>query len=226
MLNFYDLIKIFGYENPEAITAAKEDFINDFQKNFKSLSLTEKEREKNLTSFYNYKDTMIDKENNFIVATPTMIISPTLATFNAIQDKIKLEGKKQVDIYKHCKAFFEGKRKPVDSYIHDSIAIAKSLGFRACSKDFYLDIDGNYYNFDLVYTAFNSIGDPDKKHYSVKYELCYPEWDEKHPALMISCKNGIAFILPMLYPAKYECSFSTLAKKEKALETALNYKIA
>lgn len=226
MLNFYDLIKIFGFENLEAITAAKEDFINDFQKNFKALSLTEKEREKNLISFYNSKETMLDKTNNFIVATSTMIVSPTSPTFRAIQDKIKLEGKKQVDIYKHCKAFFEGKRKPVDSYIHDSIAIAKSLGFRAGSKDFYLDIDGNYYNFDLIYTAFNVIGDPDKTHYSVRYELCFPKWDEKHTALMISCKNGIAFILPMRYPSKYEVSFSTLAKKEKALEEAASYKIA
>ena len=83
MLNFYDLIKIFGLENPEAITAAKEDFTNDFQKNFKALSLTEKEREKNLISFYNSKETILDKANNFIVATSTMIVSPTSPTFKA-----------------------------------------------------------------------------------------------------------------------------------------------
>jgi hypothetical protein len=222
MKNFYDLFKLLEKENPEVLKVLLDDFMEDWRSNLKNIHLGKAERKKNLENFVSANNSDV---NNFkgLYASPYYILYT--------EEKTSAQAAKKVDLQKPLKEFFGSEKVPVDMMdynFYDSLSRAKCLGYKLGSTDYYLNIDGFYYNFSLIHEIFNIIGHTPKNNTygeGITYNLVFPERDKKHPLLMIITQFGTAFLLPTTIPAKYEISWKTFKEIDSKIDN-LYWKIA
>jgi len=189
MLNYYELLNVIGIENIDAVSAIREAFNADFRKAYKSIQINKTTRKNAILAYSKHDNFLQDNEMQGLYCDGVSILNTT--------DHI-ITTTKTADIKKFVSESLPN-RKPVDLHIKESIAVARAMGWTPGAtnkeKPYYIEIDGNYYNFTLVYNLFTCIADNTEKYYQVRTELC----TDKRPGqnmLFLSSKYGCAFILP------------------------------
>ena len=104
---------------------------------------------------------------------------------------------RKIKISEQFTNFFKN-QKPVDLYLKESVAVARSIGWKAGADGYILNVDGNIYNWNLVYNVFSCIADPDTTKLS---EQCYLTPFNNSNGLIIRTNYGIGFVLP-IYASK------------------------
>lgn len=182
MKNYYELINMFGFDNISAIQDLTEDFKEDFSANFHGLQFNKTTREKACKKYTS--DAMQDKALPEVFSDGHSIIS--IPGFTADKAKKFNIGEQLINFFKN--------QKPVDLYIKESVAVARSIGWKSGTSGYFLNVDGNIFNFDLVYKVFSCIADPDTSKLS---EYCYLVPFCKAYGLLIRTQYGIGVILPI-----------------------------
>lgn len=190
MLNYYELLKVVGLENMDAVTAIRESFNADFRREYSKIQINKTTRKNAIIAYSKHDNFMQDNEMQGLYCDGVSILNTTGEPI--------ITTTKRADIKKFVSESLPN-RKPVDLHIKETIAIARAMGWTPGAtnkeKPYYIEIDDNYYNFTLVYNLFTCIADNSNKYYPVKVELC----TDKEPGrnmLFLSSKYGCAFILP------------------------------
>ena len=94
--------------------------------------------------------------------------------------------------------FLKGARCPVDfrDTIDYAIATAKCNGWRLGDTNFYIKINGAYYNLSLVARVYNCIADPKNNINGVRIEQDINENKPHYAKLLLSSKYGLGLVLP------------------------------
>ena len=217
MFNFYDIVTLFGLENIEAIEKAKENFLEDFRTAYNNISLSEKEREKNLDFFVSANHSDMNNE-------PGLYANSTFLVF--VKKPANVKAKSTADLTGILKRnVFDRPKMPLDNLdfdFYDCIANARALGYKQGSKDYYINANGHYYYFDLLFQIWQLIG-TGKKSDHITFDI---QINEKYPMLWMTTKNGVGFLLPSTMPGKYEVSNRTFLNLCKSIENRKLEKIA
>lgn len=190
MLNYYELIKLIGVENVDAVEVIRESFRNDWISTFSSIQINKTTRKNAVKAYSGRENFMMDENTKGLYCDGVSILYTS--------EDAAYTTSKTTDISKFMKEFLQNK-KPTEVHMKESYAIAKNLGWSAGSvnkdKPYYIEIEGNFFNFSLVWSLFSCIADNSNKYNPVTVEI----QTNKKPgnnALIMSSKYGIAVVLP------------------------------
>ena len=155
MLNYYELMNLVNTD--EAIRIIREDFQDELAKNFQRRP-NKTTRRQAINAYGNNKELRADKEHSYLFGTGCSIFYS-----NTVNYTDEETGKKTADYAKVLSDLMK-EMKPQDEYIDGCIAIARSLGWSpaGCDKKYYIEVEGNTYNMNLVYQLYSMIADPKK----------------------------------------------------------------
>lgn len=190
MKNYYELINLFGFDNISAIQELTEDFKDDFAENFHALSFNKSTRRAAVEKYA--KNAMQDEKLPEILSDSISVIAIPSYSANI---------SRKTQISEQFTNFFKN-QKPVDLYLKESVAVARSIGWKPGADGYILNVDGNIYNWNLVYNVFSCIADPDITKLS---EQCYLTPFNNSNGLIIRTNFGIGFVLPINASKCNEC---------------------
>ena len=219
MLNYYELIKLIGVnaDNISTIQVLQESFNEDFRTAFDKISINKTTRNNAIKSYAGLSGLMADKEHSYLYGTGATIFYSTSVNFPAVWD----DEKKQADFATPFLSLLKN-QKPQDEYIKESGAVARALGWTPTgAKKYYIEIDGNTFDFSLVWSMFSMIADNNNKRGGCDVYTC--DMDGRHKALLLKSKYGTAVILPFCNtkaPA-FNVSFLNYIEHEKNIEKSM-----
>ena len=213
MLNYYELLNLINTDEMTSnekniVSAIRDDFRNDFAdncKNIKSTAYTVKQGIDAFIKHCKFKDETIKG----LYCTDCQILSVTAACND--------DGVKTNNLSNLVKPFLDSNKTPCDLYLKESLAVAKSLGYKYGDKDYMVEVDGNFYAMDRLYEVFRCLGS------DCEYgELLTSDYYKKgRQPLMIKGKNSFAIVLPVIRTAidkKYDCTFNHYIDNERDLD--------
>lgn len=223
MKNYYELIKMLKNQvDINVLQTLKEDFNNDFCEELGKIQINNTTRKNAIKSYLNKENILQDnKYSNQLVFSDgysilNIVSNPKTAEIFSADKKTD----KMADIIIKS---FQG-MKPCEKYIKDSIAVARMLGWKPGTTDtknpFIIEIEGNIYNFSLVYSLFSCIADNNNAFGGVDCFLCNMENNSKK-SLLIRSKYGVALILPTVFDNFNPCKnvdFNAYIDHERNLE--------
>lgn len=214
MLNYYELLDLINTDEMtdneyNLLTALRESFNNDFADNLKTIKTTPSSVKQGVTAFMKICK-FKDAKNPGLYVTDCQILSLSAACKDD-------NGIKENNLSNIVNGFITAEKKPCDIYLKESIAVAKSLGYKYGDKNYMVEVDGNFYAMDRLYEVFRCLGS------DCEYgELLTSDYYKKgRQPLMIKGKNSFAIVLPVIRTAidkKYDCTFKHYIENEKSLD--------
>jgi hypothetical protein len=184
MKNFYQLINLFGFSNISAIQELTEDIKNDFADAYHAIQINKTTRSNAFKKYVSRPNVMKDRAISDVYSDGHTIVS----TKENVAD---IERTAQIaDII--TGAFSTA--QPVDLYLRESAAVARIMGWKPGNTDYYLNVDGTIFCWDLVYSVYSCIADSDKTRLT---EYCSLTKFSGRNALIMRGKHGIGLVLPL-----------------------------
>lgn len=214
MLNYYELLDLINTDEMtdndyNLLTALRESFNNDFVDNLKGIKTTPYSVKQGITAFMKickFKDT----KNPGLYVTVCQVLSLSAACKDD-------DGIKENNLSNIVNGFLTAEKKPCEIYLKESIAVAKSLGYKYGDNDFMVEVDGNFYAVDRLYEIFRCLGD--------NCEYCQlltsDYYKQGRQPLLLQGDNSFGVILPVIVsaiPKKYDCTFKHYIENEKSLD--------
>lgn len=191
MLNFYELLRTFGLENTDAVNALMESFHSDWINTYNGIQVNKTTRKNAVASYTKHDNFMMDNDVKGLYTDGVTFLS--LPASDAVYTSSKT-----CDIAKNILPLLKT-MKPVSFHVKESYAVAKNIGWNAGTlnkdKPYFIEIEGNYYNFSLVWSMFSCIADNSNKWNPVEVKVC----TENKPGtnmLILQSKYGMTGILP------------------------------
>lgn len=217
MKNYYELLKLIDDASVKRILS--NDFNNDYVENYGKIQINNSTRKQARKAYFNKKYIRTDTDIKGLYCTPETILNiPEETEKHGTDCTIKTQALKMLK-----------NRKPVDCYIRESIAIAKTIGWKPSTnytkdKPYHININGSCYDISLVYDVFMAIAD---KKTDGGCTVEQSEVENGKSALILSSKYGLAVVLPTTLNLNpdYDCNFKHYIETEKALdeETAIPF---
>lgn len=186
MLNINELYDLIPHtaDNYPALSRLHESFMDDFRKYHKELAFNKSTRAAMLKNLQGHNLRKAE-ELETVYITDCMVVM--------LKNNVDIDAPviKVMDI---IKPFLTG-RRPVDYYAVDAIAMARALGWtpRADKQAYYIEIEGNYYDFNYVYQALTlAVGKRDEY---IRVELTS---DTLRPSVWFTGSAGSVMILPYI----------------------------
>ena len=205
MLNYYELLTIV--KDLDAVAAINEAFRKDFRKARDGVKASACTRKK-AAEIYKANATTTDRTTEGIFSDDKTAVYLTENTTPGTQ--------KAADISQIFTDSMNNK-KPVDICMRESLALARSLGWKNGGERYHISISGNDFDFSLLYRVLTTIADGET------YDLaqCYlSECCNGKKVLLLWSKYGLAIVLPFIGggPDSREVSFSHYMEVQKAIE--------
>ena len=184
-INLLELIK--NHINYDVFKALNDDFLKDYQAEYKNLRPCKSAAEKAIKNYVSRATFKDEKTAVYGDGHTCLIVSNYIP--EAENAKIK-----SVDLATPVKDMFSD-RVPTECYFMDCLALYKTLKKQA-KQDYFLEIDGHFFNAGLVAEMLDCIAT--KKETYIRAELCKLGSTARR-ALMISQGAGaVAIILPVV----------------------------
>lgn len=214
MLNYYELLDLINTDEMTdndytLLTALRESFNNDFVDNLKTIKTTPSSVKQGITAFMKICK-FKDAKNPGLYVTDCQVLSLSAACKDD-------NGVKTADLTKTIETLLSANKKPCDIYLKESIAVAKSLGYKYGDNDFMVEVDGNFYAVDRLYEIFRCLGN-DCQYCQL---LTSDYYKQGRQPLLLSGKDSFGVILPVIrnnLPKKYDCTFKHYVENEKSLD--------
>lgn len=222
MYNYYELLDMINLnemtaEKASFISALRNEFRNDFADNCKAIKTTAYATKQGRESFIKnakHKDTTIKG----LYCTDCQILS--------INDNLKDDGVHELDLSNIIKGFLSAEKKPCDLYLKESLAVAKSLGYKYGDKNYMVEVDGNFYAMDRLYEVFRCLGSNCEYGQILTYNKeCHTDIRQGRQPLMIQGNNCFSVVLPVLITSinrKYDCTYKHYIANERDLDEKIN----
>lgn len=180
-MNFINLLSILKDQiDHDTFTRLHDDFISDYQANYKALRPCKSTMEKAIRR-YTSKATLKDEKTATYTAG-----GATVLLLDTPRQDAEPENLRTADLSTKIIESWKG-RRPTDSYFFDDIALYKTLNKQE-KQNYFLKLDGHLYNASLVAEMVECIAD-NKDRY-IQAEIC------NNGALLIRQKYA-AMILPV-----------------------------
>lgn len=205
MLNYYELLDIV--KDLEAVAAINEAFRKDFRKARDGVKASACTRKK-AAEIYKANATTTDRTTEGIFSDEKTAV---YLTENATPGTQKAADISQI--------FTDAmnRKKPVEICLRESIALAKSLGWKNGGERYHIAVDGLYFDFSLIYNVLSTIADGKGRDFA---ECYISECGNGNKALLMRSKYGLGIVLPFMGggPSYREVSFSHFMEVQKAIE--------
>ena len=217
MLNYYELMNVIDINDHYAIYKINQAMADDICEALKTIKATAKNREEAFKKYTREADFNRDETVPGLYGTCTSIF---------YNPAIKYETPFIRNYHDVSLSILNNK-----TYIYEDLqgaaALAKCLGYKAGKTDYIIDIDGNIFSWDIVYSVYSMIavygaGKMDKTE-------CYlSSGNENEPkyflggkkALVIRSQEATGIVLPIIGkgPGMIDVSFKNYNKFRKGLE--------
>lgn len=216
-MNYYEMMELVKNQiDFTTYTTLKNDFNNKFNTELKKIQINNTTRKNAIKSYLTHSNIMQDiKYSNQLVFTDG--VSVLNIASNPENMKTYEAEKKCEKCANYLLEAFKTMHPTNTAYIWESVAVARALGWAPNTTDYLIEIDGNYYNFSLVYSLWGCIADKNNA-YSVDCMLCDAG---KRKSLLMRSKYGCALLLPVARDALHitkNVSFRAYIDYEKANE--------
>lgn len=212
MLNYYELLDLINTDEMTdndytLLTTLRESFNKDFVDNLKTIKTTPSSVKQGVTAFMKICK-FKDAKNPGLYVTDCQVLSLSAACKDD-------DGIKENNLSNIVNDFITAEKKPCDIYLKESIAVAKSLGYKYGDSNYKIEIDGNYYVLDRLYEIFRCLGD------NCEYCKVILGAKQGRQPLLLQGNNSFGVVLPVLVsaiPKKYDCTFKHYIENEKSLD--------
>lgn len=215
-MNYYEIMELVKTQIDFATyETLKNDFNDRFNAELKKIQINNTTRKNAIKSYLNHVNIMQDKITNQLVFTDGVSILNIAS--NPENMKAYEAEKKCEKCADYLLEAFKTMRPTDTAYIWESVAVARALGWTPNTTDYLIEIDGNYYNFSLVYSLWACIADKNSAN-SVDCMLCDAG---NRKSLLMRSKYGCALLLPVARDALHitkNVSFRAYMDYEKANE--------
>lgn len=208
-MNYYNLLNMIKNEiSIDNLQAIRQDFNGHFLDELKKININNTTR-KNAIKKYLASDTILQDDKYKGQA----VFSNGYSILNIVNGAGYTAERKTQSISDVLLKAFKGMKPTDGEYIKESCAVARCLGWTPNNKDFFIDFEGFYFNFSLVWDVFSCIADNKNVYGGCDAFLCDMENGRK--SLLLRSKYGIGYILPVVMDA---CHISKNANYKKYVE--------
>jgi len=216
-MNYYEIMELVKNQIDFATyETLKNDFNDRFNAELRKIQINNTTRKNAIKSYLAHDNIMQDNKYN-----NQLVFSDGVSVLNIISTPENMktyEAEKKSD---KCADYmleaFKTMRPTDTPYIWESVAVARALGWTPNTTDYLIEIDGNYYNFSLVYSLWGCIADKNNAN-SIDCMLCDAG---KRKSLLMRSKYGCALLLPVARDALHiskNVGFRAYIDYEKANE--------
>lgn len=217
-MNYFSLMALLKNQiDYSTYYTLKEDFNGKFNEELKKIQINNTTRKNAVKSYLTHDRIMQDvsKGENMIIFSDGVSVLNILSTPDNKTFSTEHKNDKCADYM--LEAFKT--MKPTDNeYILESVAVARAMGWTPNTTDYFINIDGNIYNFSLIYSLWNCIADKNNANGGCDCYLCDAG---NRKSLLMRSKYGIALVLPVArdaIPDNANVGFKHYIDFERSLE--------
>ena len=213
-MNYINLLELIKNNiNYNVFKALNDDFLKDYQAEYKNLRPCKSAAEKAIKNYVS-RATYKDEKTAVYGGGHTCLI---LSNYIPEAENAKI---KSVDLATPVKDMFSD-RVPTDCYFMDCLALYKTLKKQE-KQDYFLEIDGHFFNAGLVAEMLDCIAT--KKETYIRAELCKLGSTARRALMINQGAGAVAIILPVVRDAvsiAQNINAQTVFRYTGAIETKL-----